>query len=136
MCDIDALGLLIDWDGVLPVDPERIADKCGLSVRYDESLDELQFYSWLDRKGVIYVNPLGMPSHVRYSVAKDIGRFLYCDERSSRKNENCAKHFALALLMPECEIRQNLHMSSSQLCELFNVPVSALTERLESLRII
>lgn len=140
-----AANLLANWDGNLPIDPESFARKCGLEVRSEPELKELQLSGFLDCPNhTILYNPFEPNYRIRFTIAHELGHYLLGHGSSNRGNarsnmqtiEVQANRFAAELLMPEAAVRSNLGLSSSALCELFGVSPSALEYRLKNLGVI
>lgn len=145
MPESNALALLANWDGILPVDPVAIANDCGLEVREEPELKELQLSGYLDVPNhVILVNPFELYARQRFTIAHELGRYLFghgsANGESERANvamlEVQANQFAVELLMPVSSIRQNLRLSTTDLCERFGVSARALEYRLKHLGVI
>lgn len=140
-----ALALLANWDGALPVDPVAIANDCGLAVREEPELKELQLSGYLDCPNlVILYNPYEPIARQRFTIAHELGHYLLGHGSANRGNKRSnsamievqANKFAAELLMPESAIRQNMNLSAPELCELFGVSARALEYRLKNLGII
>ena len=141
MSESNALALLANWDG----DPVAIANDCGLEVREEPELKELQLSGYLDVPNhVILVNPFELYARQRFTIAHELGRYLFghgsANGESERANvamlEVQANQFAVELLMPVSSIRQNLRLSATELCERFGVSARALEYRLKHLGVI
>ncbi len=140
-----AADLLANWDGTLPIDPIAIANNCGLEVRAEPELKELQLSGFLDypNRTILY-NPFESSSRVRFTIAHELGHFLLGHGSANRENvrsnmamnEVLANRFAAELLMPEMQVKSHLELSSAELCRFFGVSALALEYRLKNLGVI
>lgn len=140
-----AADLLANWDGTLPIDPAAIAGNCGLEVRAEPELKELQLSGFLDYPNhAILYNPYEPSCRIRFTIAHELGHFLLGHGSANRgsarsnmaMNEVLANRFAAELLMPETQVRSHLELSSAELCKLFGVSALALEYRLKNLGVI
>jgi Zn-dependent peptidase ImmA (M78 family) len=141
------------WDGRLPIDPVRIADKFGLKT-FSADLDENVSGSLVKRKGSdpeILLNKEDSRNRKRFTAAHELGHYVrrserpeeyeyvdYRDERSSNgtaEEERFANGFAANLLMPR-EVVESLQEERTPdflLAKQFGVSREAMRNRLDNL---
>ncbi|MGN1149378.1 MAG: ImmA/IrrE family metallo-endopeptidase [Sutterella sp.] len=145
MPEAAALALLANWDGSLPIDPTQIAERCGLHVRPEPSLQEIGLSGYLDGPNCeILVNPREPEPRRRFTIAHELGHYILGHGSANRGNSrsNCAQieinanKFAAELLMPASVLRRYASLPSMELCEKFGVSAMALEYRLRNLGLI
>ena len=138
------------WDGHLPVDPAKIANRMNVPVLADTALDDSGFLmETADGGWEIHILPTEPSYRKRFTVAHELGHLCLGHGPMPREKgsysinnykpmERDANVFAAALIMPLNIIWQCLEgdYSMQKMMELFNVSESALTIRLERLGII
>jgi Zn-dependent peptidase ImmA (M78 family) len=151
----DALELLGEfWDGVLPVDPVRIAKELGLdvldvSVKRDVSGALVKKE---DRDPSILLNAEDSRTRKRFTCAHELGHYIlraaeptpryeYVDYRNKNSStgtveeERYANSFAASLLMPE-DVVKAVHQSGMpafRLAKQFGVSPESMQHRLNNL---
>jgi Zn-dependent peptidase ImmA (M78 family) len=143
-----------------PVDVEQVARHLGLLIRRTPGNDDLSgfFLRQGDGKSIIGVNTVHHPNRQRFTIAHEIGHFLFHNfgdvhvdqsvfkERNKNsttgedRQEIEANRFAAELLMPESFLRQDLRnfgvhdlhddRALRQLAKSYQVSVQAMTTRL------
>lgn len=141
------------WNGVLPVRPEELARKVGLTIRNKSSVftDEDYPYSghFLRNEGVIEVNIDEGVLRQRFTLAHELGHFALGHQDSPRDMsanfssaqstpiERAANQFAAELLMPaeavSKVVRSGMFKSIDELAEAFQVSKVAMTYRVNNL---
>lgn len=138
------------WDGVLPIDPIRLARRLGADV-YTAQLgdDVFGMVRGTPSETTIYLDIDQSPVRMRFTCAHELGHyvermdrdvsdeseFAEIDRRSDRNQGNrieiFANEFAGALLMPEDEFRRHAHHGKGniELSKLFNVSLDAVKIR-------
>ncbi|MBI9113263.1 ImmA/IrrE family metallo-endopeptidase [Maridesulfovibrio ferrireducens] len=135
--------LLSFWDGMLPVNPIRIANALSIQVFQDENLQSCN-RSGEYRPGVISFNPHHHKNRIRFTVAHELGHHAFNHGPAAREDhsfsysykEQQANEFAAALIMPHEAITRLLTegiTSFSELSERFGVSPRAMEIRLERL---
>lgn len=139
------------WDGVLPIDPVRIAAHRGIEVLRDRELvgstNSGRCVITDEGEKVIIVNPEDSFARQRFTVAHELGHAILDDcgihernpnLREYRQKEALANRFAAELLMPERQVREanQLGMDLEQMAEQFGVSQTAMRIRLERLGIL
>jgi len=145
------------WDGVLPVDPQKIARKLGVHIVQRSAWDE----GWRGKSGhfhfdgtvpVIEYNTDEIETRQRFTIAHELGHFLLGDRDAPRDGpasfgsgqreprEIRANRFAAALLMPAAAVR-TLFLSGrcdsvDSLAAQFKVSKAAMGFRLANLRLV
>lgn len=131
------------WDGVLPVNPIKLANAIGLQVIPEESLQGCN-RSGEYREGVIAFNPTHHPNRTRFTVAHELGHHAFKHGPSARETnsfgyslkEQQANEFAAALIMPQEAITQLLSEGVTNLNDMARacgVSPRAMEIRLERL---
>ena len=130
----------------VPVDPEAIAKKLGLVIKWVDRGP--QFHGQLRRERmVIEVSKRDHAHRQRFSIGHEIGHYMLdhnpvvCtfNERSAadplRPNEHQANVFSAELLMPEAQVREHWRQSRDYkaIAEKFDVSPEAMWRRLEGL---
>jgi Zn-dependent peptidase ImmA (M78 family) len=151
----DALELLDEfWDGVLPVDPVRIAKEIGVEV-LDTFLKKDVSGALVkkeDRDPAILLNAEDSRTRKRFTCAHELGHYIlraqeptpryeyvdYRDKKSSTgtvEEERYANSFAASLLMPEDAVKA-IHrpgMPVFRLAKRFGVSPESMQHRLDNL---
>ena len=151
----DAIGLLDEfWDGILPVDPVRIAKELGLEV-LEAHLKKDVSGALVKKEGrdpSILLNAEDGKSRKRFTCAHELGHYIrrsseptpryeyvdYRDKASSTgtvEEERYANSFAASLLMPEVAV-QAVHesgMPAFRLANRFGVSPESMQHRLDNL---
>jgi Zn-dependent peptidase ImmA (M78 family) len=153
----DAIELLDEfWDGVLPVDPVRIAKALGVEV-LDVFLKQDVSGALLKKEGQdpsILLNAEDSKTRKRFTCAHELGHYIrrasepipryefvdYRDKNSSTgtdEEERYANSFAASLLMPEIAVKA-MHkpgMQAFRLASRFGVSPESMQHRLDNLRL-
>jgi Zn-dependent peptidase ImmA (M78 family) len=150
-----AAGELLDdcWDGVLPVDPVRVAQSLGVKV-LDVYLNEDVSGALVKEQGAdpsILLNANDSRNRKRFTCAHELGHFIrrteqpekyeYVDYRDARSStgtveeEKFANSFAANLLMPKFLVEE-LHrqgLPDFRMAQRFGVSRESMQYRLENL---
>jgi Zn-dependent peptidase ImmA (M78 family) len=152
--DVAASELLDEcWDGLLPVDPVRVAQSLGVKV-LDASLNEDVSGALVKKEGAdpsILLSATDSRNRKRFTCAHELGHFIrrsdepekyeyvdYRDQQSSTgtvEEERFANSFAANLLMPELLVK-SLHeqgLPDFRMAKKFGVSQEAMQYRLENL---
>lgn len=149
----DAQAVLRDtWTLGAPVDPKRIADNLGITVRYlplEQNVSGMLRVE--DDFAEIYVNSNDVPTRQRFTIAHELGHYIertsqgktdfnFIDYRSGDVydlHEFYADEFAGALLMPATELqaRRESETPLPLIARHFGVSVAALQKRIERLEL-
>jgi Zn-dependent peptidase ImmA (M78 family) len=141
------------WDGVLPVDPVRIAQSLGVKV-LDVYLNDDVSGALVKERGAdpsILLNASDSKNRKRFTCAHELGHFIrrterpdqyeYVDYRDSRSStgteeeERFANRFAADLLMPDFLVKE-LHkqgLPDFRMAQRFGVSRESLQYRLDNL---
>ena len=156
-----AKGMLeVAWDGIIPVDPIRIARKLGISV-YEHKLDPEVSGAIVKEVGqdpVILLNSNDNVKRQTFTCAHEIGHFVYRADKANQEDvehfeyvdfraplssagiseeEVFANSFAANLLMPGNLVREYaIHLLPSSLAVKFGVSIEAITYRLKNLNLL
>lgn len=151
----DAIELLDEfWDGVLPVDPVRIAKELGLEV-LDATLKKDVSGALVKKEGrdpSILLNAEDGKSRKRFTCAHELGHYIrrsseptpryeyvdYRDKNSSTgtdEEERYANSFAASLLMPEIAVKAVYEPGAPvfRLANRFGVSPESMQHRLDNL---
>jgi Zn-dependent peptidase ImmA (M78 family) len=144
------------WDGVLPVDPVRIAQSLGVKV-LDTSLNDDVSGALVKERGAdpsILLNANDSKNRKRFTCAHELGHFIrraerpeqyeYVDYRDSRSSngtveeEKFANSFAANLLMPDFLVRElnKQGLPDFRMAQKFGVSREAMHHRLDNLRLL
>lgn len=136
--------------GELPIDPVRLADRLGISVRIAE-LDPRVSGAIIKHPGenpVIGLQKEDHDSRKRVTCAHQLGHYILCagkddfyrvdgrdalSTETSDPDEVFANRFAAALLMPEAAVRRHADEPIYYQASRFGVSAEALGYRLEQL---
>lgn len=140
------------WDGSLPIDPERVADRAGIRVIADPqlSLEGLSGkYAVEDGVPTIRYSPSEPKVRQRFTIAHELGHHALGHPASYRDpaahfssttfdpSETAANRFAAALLMPKdillFKIGQMSNPGIVDLADAFGVSQVAMHYRLKNL---
>lgn len=149
-----AARMILDdrWDGKFPVNVFNIAENMGVSIRGiadDETIYSGAYYPEHpenNNRPTILVNTNDLAVRQRFTIAHELGHHVMHGNESFRDplhqvpgsdlKEIEANTFAANLIMPEFEFRalvESGKYNASQLAKIFDVSMSALSIRLESL---
>lgn len=139
------------WDGLLPINPKKIAEAMGISVQ-GLFLDHSGHYSFNDGSPLIQYNCTEPAVRQRFTLAHEIGHHVHGDmdaprdtseqfnSRSRDPREVAANRFAAALLMPDVIVkhlvREKRVTGLAELSKIFGVSTAAMEFRLRNIGLI
>jgi Zn-dependent peptidase ImmA (M78 family) len=147
--------LLRFWDGVLPVDPIKIARAAGVKVygrggKGDKWVNYSGYFRWVDGHPTIEFNETEPAVRQRFTISHELGHFALDHHDAPRDSgdfpssgdpkERAANRFAAELLMPSQAVQEiflsGAFSSSDALAMRFGVSKAAIGYRLQNLGLI
>lgn len=139
------------WDKKLPVDPVRIANRLGVKIFLDPSLQISGHYTQEPTGDVIYINPSEPVSRQRFTAFHELGHFVLAHGPRPRDpfqmynqyyfdtEESAANRFAAAMIMPKEAVEFCVNVKGynlSQIADTFAVSQTAARIRLGRLGLV